>query len=451
MTSRSRASRVAAGLASSSLAGDWSSAAIAARARVALGRDGRWLRPLAEQIVVAYERPPCDRSRELAAWIEANDLFRRAWRRSRVRPEIQRWMPFDAGMAPMRWPVPVITNLADLGEFLALDPAELAWFADRKSMERTVADEALRHYRYRWIRKSGGGVRLLEAPKFRLREIQRRILHRILDRIPVHPSAHGFVPGRSVLTFVEPHVGTAVVLALDVEDFFNSVNAGRVFGVFRTAGYPEPVAHCLTALATNVVPRPVLRAAPRPAGGAALERHHRLGRRLATPHLPQGAPTSPAIANLCAHRLDRRLQGLAGRFGMRYTRYADDLALSGSVSAATAERIVRVIAAIVRSEGFDLNAAKTRAAAQGQRQRLAGVVVNRHPNLARSEYDTLRAILHNCAAAGLASQNRDRHPDFERFLAGRVSWAVQLNPQRRAQLEELLTEATSTPAVADGE
>ncbi|MGH9126943.1 MAG: reverse transcriptase family protein, partial [Acidimicrobiales bacterium] len=130
---------------------------------------------------------------------------------------------------------------------------------------------------------------------------------------------------------------------------------------------------------------------------------------------------------------------------------ADDLALSGSVSPATAERIVRVITEIVRSEGFDLNPAKTRAAAQGQRQRLAGVVVNRHPNLARSEYDELRAILHNCAVTGLASQNRDRHPDFERFLAGRVSWAAQLNPHRRAKLEGLLTEATSTQAAADGE
>ncbi|MGH9126049.1 MAG: hypothetical protein ACRDZ8_15185, partial [Acidimicrobiales bacterium] len=92
---------MAAGLASSSLAGDWSSAAIAARARVALGRDSRWLTPLAKQIVLAYERPPFDRPRELAAWIEANDLFQRAWRRSRVRPQIHRWMPFHAGMAPM--------------------------------------------------------------------------------------------------------------------------------------------------------------------------------------------------------------------------------------------------------------------------------------------------------------------------------------------------------------
>ena len=447
MTPRSPASQVAACLAASSLAGEWSPEAIADRARIALGRNWRWMPPLATEMVLAYRRPPSDRPRELAAWIGSNAIFERVWQRpsARVFPEIRQWTPFEPAMAGGRWPVPAIASIGQLSLHLGVDAGQLAWFADRRSWERSVADEALRHYRYRWSRKPSGGARLLEAPKFRLREIQRLILHRILDRVPAHPCAHGFVPGRSVVTFVEPHVGARVVLSLDLEDFFGSVPASRVFGMFRTAGYPEPVAHCLTALATNVVPRSVWREAPRPAEGSeAIDRHRRLGRRLATPHLPQGAPCSPAIGNLCAHGLDRRLHGVAGRFGMVYTRYADDLAFSGPVSASTISRITPLLAEIARGEGFALNQAKTRTASQAQRQRLAGVVVNRHPNLARQEYDELRAILHNCAVGGLAAQNRGQRPDFAEYLGGRVSWAIQLNPGREAKLRRLLALAMAT-------
>jgi RNA-directed DNA polymerase len=124
-------------------------------------------------------------------------------------------------MGAMRWPVPSFAGLTDLGGFLGLDPAHLAWFADRRSLERSVVDEQLRHYRYEWVPKPSGGVRLLEAPKPRLRELQRRLLHEVLDLVPAHPAAHGFVPGRSVLTFVEPHVGASVLVKLVLEDFFS--------------------------------------------------------------------------------------------------------------------------------------------------------------------------------------------------------------------------------------
>ena len=89
-------------------------------------------------------------------------------------------------------------------------------------------------------------------------------------------------------------------MRLDLEDFFASVPAGRVFGIFRTAGYPEAVAHVLTALCPTVVPATEWARIPRPSDPRQVQRHARLGRRLATPHLPQGAPTSPALASLAA-------------------------------------------------------------------------------------------------------------------------------------------------------
>jgi hypothetical protein len=128
----------------------------------------------------------------------------------------------------------------------------------------------------------------------------------------------GCVPGRSVRTAAAPHAGRAVVLGMDLEEFFASVPAPRVWGLLQgTAGLTEPVAQLVTALVTTTAPTSVWRALPVPAGVDARERHRRLGARLAAPHLPRGAPTSPALANLVCFRLDRRLAGLAATAGAR--------------------------------------------------------------------------------------------------------------------------------------
>jgi RNA-directed DNA polymerase len=152
---------------------------------------------------------------------------------------------------------------------------------------------------------------------------------------------------------------------------------------------------------------------------------------LATPHLPQGAPTSPALANLAAFGLDRRLSGLAATLGITYTRYADDLTLSAS------ERIMRTanplraqIAKIAREEGFVVNERKSSLRTSAGRQQVCGIVVNHHTNFRRSDYDALKAILHNAARRGPDSQNREAVPDFRAHLMGRVGWVEQLNPVR---------------------
>jgi hypothetical protein len=318
-----------------------------------------------------------------------------------------------------------------LADWLDVSLADLAWFADTKGMNRRAADRRLRHYRYLWL-----NGRLVEAPKPRLRAMQRQILAEILGFVPTHPAAHGFVPGRSPHTFAAPHAGQRIVIRLDVLSFFASVTAARVYGLFRTLGYPEPVAYTLTGLCTTWTPAPVRRGAP-----SIPDRHYRLAL-LGSPHLPQGAPTSPALANLCGFRLDRRLTGLARTYGLRYTRYADDLAFSGSVRhPSTFVERVRLIAA---DEGFRLNPAKTRIRTAAERQALAGLVVNAAPAVARTEYDALRALLHNAARTGLDEQNREGHADFPAYLAGRIAWVGHRHPARAAKLAELLDRARGT-------
>lgn len=222
---------------------------------------------------------------------------------------------------------------------------------------------------------------------------------------------------------------------MDLEDFFASIQARRVNGIFRTAGYPQAVAHALTGLATNAVPVADWDAVPRPRDRREIAAHHRLGRRLATPHLPQGAPTSPALANLAAFRLDRRLHGLALAVGATYTRYADDITFSGGTLLLSRANDVRAtITAIAGEEGFGVNERKSALATRAARQRVCGIVVNAHPNVARAGYDELKAIRHNCAVHGPADQNRAGVPDLWAHLLGRVSWVESVNPARGAKL-----------------
>ncbi|MBL7254169.1 reverse transcriptase family protein [Paractinoplanes lichenicola] len=398
---------------------DWHPAKMqAAVRRVTVGPKG-WTRRLVEAVSRVYPRAPYDRPREFRQFLAA-------WDGIPGRVVVRHRLVSATRVVRMRWNAPEIGDLADLAAFLELDGDALDWFADRRELNRHAREERLRHYRYLWLPH-----RLIEAPKPRLREHQRRVLARILGRVPVHDRVHGFVPGRGTHTFARTHTGRDLLISMDLRAFFTSITAARIYGLFRGIGYPEPVAHALTALTTTRTPAAVLRAAPDPHLAALLRQ----------PHLPQGAPTSPALANLCAYRLDRRLSGLADRFGLTYGRYADDLAFSGTLSAPRVDRLVALTGRIAYEEGFRLHPHKTRVRTRSQRQALTGLVVNERPAVPREDYDRLRATLHNAATHGLAEANRDGHADFAAHLAGRVAWMSHRHPTRAAKLHRLLESA----------
>jgi hypothetical protein len=332
-----------------------------------------------------------------------------------------------------------IGSVTELAERLELSDGQLAWLADVRGWERSVQQEELRNYRYRWVPRRSGRPRLIEAPKARLKEIQRWVLREILDQVPAHDAAHGFTAGRSVLTHAALHTGQAVVLGIDLRDFFASVSAGRVYGIFRMLGYAHGVAHALTGLSTNRIPTMVWNAAARPTQPHLIQPHFWLGRALAAPHLPQGAPTSPALANLAAFALDRRLRALGATLNLGYSRYADDLVFSGPRLTDRANRaLMQITARIVREAGFRINEDKSRLRTAAQRQLVTGVVVNAHLNVTRGEYDRLKAILHRIAVDGPGSYAPDRPVDVHAHLRGRVAWVHALNPRRGEKLRRLL-------------
>ncbi len=316
--------------------------------------------------------------------------------------------------------LPRIESAGALADWFWLNYGELDWFADLKGVCSNAKDHRLKHYHYRALPKANDGIRLIESPKPRLKEMQRQILDEILASIPLHPAAHGFTKGRSILTFTGPHAGKQVVLRMDLKEFFPTFTGSRIQSFFRTIGYPESLADLLGGICTTSAPF----------------RHE--NDLYAKRHLPQGAPSSPALANLCAYRMDCRLTGLAESAGAIYTRYADDLAFSGGEDLARrADRFSLHAAAILAEEGFTVNHRKTRVMRQGVRQHLAGLVVNEHPNVNRSDFDRLKATLTNCVRRGLESQNRDGHAAYRSHLAGRVAFVEMVNAAKGKRLREI--------------
>jgi len=422
-------------LALSIIAGSWDKDSLAERISRALAGGPLDPKRLAARLVFHFDGALPPSMSQLTTFLQDEEQFRQVWETSE--DEFEQNILLDPPvMGPLpesliTFPLPQLATWKDLRVWLGLFDNELAWFADRQGWQGKVVEPKLHHYRYRWITKRSGQWRLIEIPKSRLKAIQRQVLHELLNRVPPHPCAHGFRRRRSCLTYVAPHVGKEVILRMDLKDFFHSVPIPRVGALFRRLGYPWTVARLLQGLCTHAISPPL---AGTPFQGLSWE----MRKRLQDKHLPQGAPTSPAIANLCAWRLDCRLQGVSEHFGLDYTRYADDLAFSGSA------RLIRLapflqglVGAVAIEEGFHINHRKTHLNTRAQCQRLAGVVVNEKPNLPRHDYDQLKAILYNCIRFGPDSQNRQEIVDYRSHLAGRVAYVTWLNPSRGERLKAL--------------
>ncbi|MBM3611710.1 MAG: RNA-directed DNA polymerase, partial [Alphaproteobacteria bacterium] len=195
------------------------------------------------------------------------------------------------------------------------------------------------------LRAGRGAKRRITAPVPVLKAIQRRLLDAVLAEAPCHPAATGFRPGVSIADNARPHVGRKVVLNVDIEGFFPNTR----FKLVRRA-----VERALPRRLSPEARRLVVDACSMGGG------------------LPIGAPTSPAIANLVMLPVDRALAKVAARHGIAYTRYADDLTLSGDDPA----RMLPFLRELVGQLGYRLDPKKTNFFRRGRRQVVTGLVVN---------------------------------------------------------------------------
>jgi RNA-directed DNA polymerase len=313
--------------------------------------------------------------------------------------------------------LPVLATPADLAAALGLTVPRLRWLCfHAEAPEKT-------HYTYFTIPKRSGGTRKLAAPHRQLAAAQRWIFDQLLAKLPITDAAHGFVPGRSTVTNARPHVGQRLVINLDLADFFPSITFPRVRGLFASLGYSPAVA-TLLAMLTTEAPRVEVEFAGRTHYAATGPRA-----------LPQGACTSPTLANLVARKLDRRLAGATRKLGWAYTRYADDLTFSApSAGSAQVALIFARVRAIVADEGFAINEAKGRVQ-RGGRHTVTGIVVNDRLGVPREQVRRVRAILHGARATGLAAQNRAGHPDFRAWLQGTIAYIAMVDPARGAAFQ----------------
>lgn len=316
--------------------------------------------------------------------------------------------------------LPPLDSPRQLAEALGLSLSELRWLAYHRDAATRI------HYRRFTIPKRDGSERAIWAPMPKLKNAQHWILRNIAEKLLVHGSVHGFLPGRSTLTNAAAHANPKVVVKMDIKDFFPTVTLPRVRGLFRKAGYREQVATLLALLCTES-PREVVE-------HDGQTYYVALGPRC----LPQGAPTSPALTNTLCLRMDQRLSALAKRLGWRYTRYADDLTLSLPHDYKDKPRLgalVGTVRRVVEAEGFTIHPSKTRVARAGARQTITGLVVNgdQAPRAPRKFRRELRAAIHN------SRNGKPLHDGVSpTTLAGSAAYVYMTDPELGAKLLEAI-------------
>jgi retron-type reverse transcriptase len=223
-----------------------------------------------------------------------------------------------------------------------------------------LADTAETQYQV-YPLKRGRKRRQIEAPGTELKEAQRWLLVDWLYSLHPTDAAHGFVAGRSIVTNASCHVGQELVVTADIRNFFPSITASQVSAAIAPLDMSLVERCAIIKLVTR------------------------------RDRLPQGAPTSPHLANLVARYLDMRLTGLALCGGWNYTRYADDLAFSGN---GDPRRLLEDVRFHVAAEGFHLARNKTRIMPRSRRQSVTGLVVNEKVALPKPKRRILRAMQH---------------------------------------------------------
>ena len=294
-------------------------------------------------------------------------------------------------------------------------------------------------YRPFYVPKASGGSRLIHAPHARLKELQKAILVRYFEPLPVPDYVGAYIKGRDLKHTSKKHVGAAEMLKLDISDFFNSTQRKWVRAWLRRLGYPEPVVRPLAALITVPIK---------------LDIGHVVGA------VPQGAPTSGAVTNhIAIDRIDKPLIGYletrVGTDGFAYSRYADDLTLSFKKKLDDEDRaaIKQDVIDLIKQSGYRVNYSKVRCVRPDhpskthQAMRVLGHSVHTHINVPRKKYRTLRAIVHNAYHNGFEAEciqyGQPTAEAMVRALHGELVYWRDVNPERMEDVWQQFKEAVA--------
>lgn len=266
---------------------------------------------------------------------------------------------------------------------LISDREELATFINISLKRLTYilySKKRTSHYKEFQISKPSGAPRTLHAVSGELKLLQRKALDALQAQYKPSRYSHGFTPSKSIISNAEYHRRKKLVLKVDLEDFFPSINFGRVQGLFSSPPFNFGKEAAMTMAQMSCLDD-------------------------VQGTLPQGGVLSPYIANMLCRRLDKKLAKLATENRCRFTRYADDITFStNDVVKLPVKNLLKSIYSIIKSEHFVVNKKKTKLLTQRDRQVITGIIVNDGLNVNRKYVRNLRATIHNCEKSGVRSQ-----------------------------------------------
>ncbi|WP_372445002.1 reverse transcriptase family protein [Microbispora corallina] len=284
-------------------------------------------------------------------------------------------------------------------------------------------------------RRSGRTPRVISSPDPTLMHVQRWMLAHILNHAPVHPAAYAYRRRLSISHCAARHLGANWLIKLDLHNFFHSIDERQVYAVFLRLGYASlpsfEMARLCTRQATPEFPN-LGRFQPRPHRERIISDYTTtmLG------YLPQGAPTSGALANIVAEPIDERLNAIADEHDLVYTRYADDITFSGlsPFDRRHAARIVRLARTAVHTTGFEVHDRKTHIVPPGARRIVLGLLVDgerlRLPRDTRARID---AHIYGAERFGLANHQTTRGfaslLGLIRYVDGLLAFAHDIDSQ----------------------
>ena len=296
--------------------------------------------------------------------------------------------------------VPIIFEFNHLACLFGVQPFNLA---------RIVFDTTS-SYRVFTIPKRSGGERCIVSPYPSLAICQKWIQENILKKIYVSDCAYAYVNGKSIIDNATIHVESDELLKLDIVDYFGSINENEVTTVFKNQGYTRLVSKYLASLCCY------------------------------KEALPQGACTSPILSNIIAVSLDKRLVALAKKLGLKYTRYADDMAFSGKK---IPRNLAKYVATIIEDEGFQINKKKTVLKTKGQKKIITGICITGSKiRVSKAYRRKFRQDIHFLSINGIAEFNGSRQlydPVYLDRMIGKAHFILAVEPKNKDALSALVT------------
>ena len=262
-------------------------------------------------------------------------------------------------------------------------------------------------YRSFKVKKRNGGIRIISEPLPSLKEIQYWILENILNEIPVSKYAKAYVRNRTLVDNIKYHKNKEILLGLDIEDFFTSIKRSSVEIIFRRLGYSSNISNLLSKLCCCYE------------------------------SLPQGAPTSPYLSNIFLRDFDEEVSKYCNSNGIKFTRYADDITLSGSFDP---EKAIIFIKAALYTQDLKLNKEKIKIMRKNERQIVTGVIVNEKLQIPKIKRDKIRQEVYFLKKFGLSQHlinTNNTKDNYVKHLMGKINFALHINPNDKDMIENL--------------